>query len=140
MPDSETKTESVIATAKSKSKKRVRGNAVTRLAKATARNVRDKSEELSAALVNRALEGDVSCTKLLLTLSRNALRKNANSGAWQRNSPTRPNGKVTGQRPAPILKTSLTTTNTVRCKFPLQPKSADTLTPKFKGRSVRSGP
>ena len=125
MPDSKTKTESAIPTAKSKPKKRVRGDAVARLAKATARNVRDKSEELSAALVNRALEGDVSCTKLLLTLSRNALRKNANSGAWQRNSPTRPNGKVTGQRPAPIPKTSMTATNTFRCKFPRQPKSAD---------------
>ena len=48
--------------------KRVRGNAVTRLAKATARNVRDNSDKLSDALFKRAMEGDVSCTKLLLTL------------------------------------------------------------------------
>jgi hypothetical protein len=102
MPDSKTKMESVIATAKSKSKKRVRGNAVTRLAKATARNVRDKSEELSAALVNRALEGDVSCTKLLLTLIEKCPEKKrkfrsmaeelANAAQWQGDWPkARPN-------------------------------------------------
>ena len=48
--------------------KRVRGDAVTRLAKATARNVRNNSDQLSDALFKRAMEGDVSCTKLLLTL------------------------------------------------------------------------
>ena len=125
MPDSKTKTESVIATAKSKSKKRVRGNAVTRLAKATARNVRDKSEELSAALVNRALEGDVSCTKLLLTLIEKCPEKKrkfrsmaeelANAAQWQGDWP----------KARPIPKTSMTATNTFRCKFPRQPKSAD---------------
>jgi hypothetical protein len=57
-----------IKTPQSKKKKRVRGNAIDRLAKATARRVRDRSAELSDALFNRALEGDVSCAKLLVTL------------------------------------------------------------------------
>jgi len=102
MPDSKTKTESAILTAKAKPKKRVRGDAVARLAKATARNVRDKSEQLSAALVNRALEGDVSCTKLLLTLIEKCPEKKrkfrsmaeelANAAQWQGDWPkARPN-------------------------------------------------
>lgn len=95
MPDSKTKTksESSIKASKSKSQKRTRGNAVTRLAKATARNVRDNSERLSDALLNRALEGDVSCTKLLLTLIEKCPEKKrkfrsmaeelANAAQWQ---------------------------------------------------------
>jgi hypothetical protein len=48
--------------------KRVRGNAIARLAKATAHKVRNNSDQLSDALFKRAMEGDVNCTKFLLTL------------------------------------------------------------------------
>jgi hypothetical protein len=65
MPDQEIKTETADKSPKPKPK-RTRGDAVTRLARETARNVRDKSNELSDALFRRALEGDVNCTKLLL--------------------------------------------------------------------------
>lgn len=70
MTDLETASESAtqIKTTQSKKRKRVRGNAIERLVKATARNVRERTAELSDALFNRALEGDVNCTKLLVTL------------------------------------------------------------------------
>lgn len=46
--------------------KRVRGNAVARLSKAIARQVRDNSDDLARRLFLRALDGDVNCSKLLL--------------------------------------------------------------------------
>jgi hypothetical protein len=49
-------------------KKRIRGDALQRLAKASARKVRDNSEEIIGALLGRVLAGDVSCAKLLVTL------------------------------------------------------------------------
>lgn len=49
-------------------KKRTRGDAITRLCKAISRNVRDNSDTLAATLFERALQGDVNCTKLLVAL------------------------------------------------------------------------
>jgi hypothetical protein len=65
--------------------KRVRGNAVTRLSKAVARQVRDNSDDLARRLFLRAFEGDVNCSKLLVTLiekipSRKPRRKQRVSG------------------------------------------------------------
>jgi hypothetical protein len=68
MTDQETESKTQTETKPSKKKKRVKGNAIDRLAKATARKVRDESAELSDALFKRALAGDVNCTKLLVTL------------------------------------------------------------------------
>jgi len=48
--------------------KRTRGDAITRLCKATARNVRDHSELLANTLFARAIAGDINCTKLLVSL------------------------------------------------------------------------
>ena len=52
-------------TAKSK-KKRVKGHAFKRLARASARILRDNSDELVKALYDRALAGDAASGKLLL--------------------------------------------------------------------------
>lgn len=49
-------------------KKRSRGDAITRLCKAISRNMRDNSDDLAEKLFDRALEGDVNCTKLLIAL------------------------------------------------------------------------
>ena len=49
-------------------KKRIRGNAIDRLVKASARKVRDQSELIADALVTRVIAGDVNCAKLLVTL------------------------------------------------------------------------
>ena len=49
-------------------KKRVRGVALTRLCKASARTVRNHSSEIVASLYKGVLEGDVSCAKMLVTL------------------------------------------------------------------------
>jgi|SRR5579863_3033555 len=67
MTDLETQTE-LETQIPSKKKKRVRGNAIDKLARATARRVRDDSTRLSDALFERALKGDVNCTKLLVAL------------------------------------------------------------------------
>jgi hypothetical protein len=95
MTDQETSTEpeTKLETPQPQKKKRVRGNAIDRLAKATARSVRDRSAELSDALFKRALEGDVNCTKLLVTLIeklpppkrkyRSIALQWANSPVWQ---------------------------------------------------------
>lgn len=85
-------------------KKRVRGNAVTRLAKATARIVRDNSDKLSDALFKRALEGDVNCTKLLVALTEKCPQKKrkhksmalllANSPQWKGDWPKAPEDEL----------------------------------------------
>jgi hypothetical protein len=49
-------------------KKRIRGDAITRLCKGISRNVRDNSDQLANTLFERALAGDVNCTKLLVAL------------------------------------------------------------------------
>lgn len=94
MTDQETAIESTAATqSKKKKQKRVRGTAIDRLAKAVAKSVRDRSTELSDALFKRALEGDVCCAKLLVTLIeklpppkrkfRSIALEWANSPAWK---------------------------------------------------------
>jgi hypothetical protein len=47
--------------------KRIRGNAIQRLRKASARTLRDNSSRIANALLERALVGDVSSAKLLVT-------------------------------------------------------------------------
>ena len=54
--------------AESPAKKRIRGNAITRLCKASAKTVRENSEKFAQSLFEGALKGDVSCAKLLVTL------------------------------------------------------------------------
>jgi hypothetical protein len=61
-------TETPTEAPKPAKKKRIRGDAITRLAKESASQVRDKSEKIIDALVGRVLEGDVNCTKLLVML------------------------------------------------------------------------
>lgn len=61
-------TETPTEAPKSAKKKRVRGNAIENLVKASARRVRDQSEEIADALVDRVIKGDVNCAKLLVTL------------------------------------------------------------------------
>lgn len=48
--------------------KRIRGNAVQRLAKATAQVVLQHTDEIAQALCDRALKADISSVKLLLEL------------------------------------------------------------------------
>jgi hypothetical protein len=93
MTDLETEIESPTPIASEPKKKRVRGDALKRLTKATARYVRHNSDELAKALFTRALEGDVSCTKLLVSLIekapppktdfRSIALEWANSPAWK---------------------------------------------------------
>ena len=68
MTDLETEIESPAPISPKPKTKRVRGNAIEKLTKATARYVRRNSDELAKALFTRALEGDVNCTKLLVSL------------------------------------------------------------------------
>lgn len=49
-------------------RKRVRGHALTRLCKDSANTVLEKSSELVESLYKGALEGNVSCAKLLVAL------------------------------------------------------------------------
>ena len=51
-----------------KLKKRVRGDALTRLCKASARTVRENSGAIVKSLYDGVLQGDVSCAKLLVVL------------------------------------------------------------------------
>ena len=79
-------------------KKRIRGDAITRLARASSSKVRDKSEEIIDALVRRVIEGDVNCAKLLVTFIerlpppkhkyRSAALELLKSGPWQKPAAT----------------------------------------------------
>ena len=51
-----------------KTKKRVRGDALTRLCKASASTVRENSSQIIDSLYKGVLKGDVSCAKLLVVL------------------------------------------------------------------------
>ena len=51
-----------------KARKRVRGDALTRLCKASARTVRENSPKIIDSLYQGVLQGDVSCAKLLVVL------------------------------------------------------------------------
>jgi hypothetical protein len=68
MTDLETEIESPAPISPKPKPKRVRGNAIERLTRATARHVRDNSDNLANALFAQALKGDVNCTKLLVAL------------------------------------------------------------------------
>jgi hypothetical protein len=49
--------------------KRVRGDGIKRLAKASARALRDNGDGITKKLLGKALRGDVSCARLLIALA-----------------------------------------------------------------------
>ena len=49
--------------------KRVRGNAIRKLRKASARFMLEKGEEIAKVLLDRALQGDLSCAKFLISMT-----------------------------------------------------------------------
>jgi hypothetical protein len=78
-------------TSESPAQKRIRGNAIHRLAKATSQAVLQHTDQIAKALCDRALTGDISSVKLLLDLIEKlpppAPRKQKSMAALLANSP-----------------------------------------------------
>jgi len=67
-----TELQSKSAVAGTASKKRLRGNPLERLARESARKVLENCDKIAQKLLDRALEGDLSSTKLLISLAEKA--------------------------------------------------------------------